>query len=74
MSDFTISFNEPGIPKESVFDEMGRICVDPATFQKLCYFDDAIKLGILAFIAGMAVMYALNYIEKRWNECPQEEE
>lgn len=42
----------------------GKMCVDPAIFADLCYKADAIKLGILCFVAGIVLTYALNYIEE----------
>ena len=67
MSDFVIQMATPELPTQSVWDEVGRLCVSPETFSKLCYIQDAVTLGALCFIAGMAIMHIYNYLEKRWS-------
>ena len=44
----------------------GTTCVDPAIFGQLAYFDDAVKLAVICFIAGMALVAIFNYIRARW--------
>lgn len=47
--------------------EAGKMCVNPTIFAELCYKGDAIKLGILCFLAGIALMLLINKIEDYLN-------
>jgi len=43
----------------------GTTCVDPAIFGQLAYFSDAVKLAVICFVAGMALVYGF-YKLRAW--------
>lgn len=47
--------------------DAGKMCVNPAMFADLCYKADAIKLGVLCFFAGIALVLILQGIEEYLN-------